>query len=760
MDTDQITSAPPQERGAGGKLTRHPPRKPPSTPYSRPPDTTRRRRWISKLVDPAYRLIAVGANRILPSFFSTSTPATALPGPSSATEEEDQGKWQTGEQGHREDGRKSYLHLQASKSTGVASDGDISGKLKSSSDIDLHRQDGNEEPSEKNRLSDIEKLLNGNKFSRDEFNHLVGVLNSRAIDLHNVEKGKQNIQLASREDHKELALTQGLPKVSNEPRHEKLNGVIWGNSTPLRPSKVQDEIGASPIEIARAYMDSRASEAGPSSKSIIQTIDSRVLHGDEAAIKPYDPSPSMKSLTGWPGAMLQEAYVTPQSQRSRYGLHNFPRTPYSRTLLSKSKSKLTQQMQGDFNHFSSTPLRQSETTTLLSKSRLTQMQGDYNHISSTPFRQSETTLYLKDKSKVDASDGGFGSVGPIRRNRHRLGAHSTLRRPAYSSLHGPSQSDFNDGFTPAVKRSSDPDGSSSIHKPLGFEVGSPTVPMHTSLMAKKILEHIDRKVPTPKEKSAELKLATERKNPQSITLSNDHNGSLKLKDVSPYKYDDLDGKKSIPTSEGQGNFHVGIPPKESADKSVDVTKKGTLASDINTHSSIPRLGNDATNTQNFSGSQFFLMKSTEQDVLKTLSSGGGSPLVVNQEKKPLPNSSASKPVLPPISVKKPDSKWTFSSDNGSGFTFPVSASSSVFSEPPTPSIMPLFSTGDQHQSKERSTKPSYSFGLKKSSPALVFSFPSTSNAAVHNDAGEIKFNFGSNDKERLSFSFGKNAVSC
>lgn len=102
----------------------------------------------------------------------------------------------------------------------------------------------------------------------------------------------------------------------------------------------QDEIGASPIEIARAYMDSRALEAGPSSKNMIHTIESTMLHGDEAAIKPYDPSPSKKSSTCWPGAVVQDAYITPQSQRNRYGLHNFPRTPYSRTLLTKSKSKV------------------------------------------------------------------------------------------------------------------------------------------------------------------------------------------------------------------------------------------------------------------------------------------------------------------------------------------------------------------------------------------------------------------------------------
>lgn len=90
-------------------------------------------------------------------------------------------------------------------------------------------------------------------------------------------------------------------------------------------------------------MGSRASEAGPSSKNMIQTVESTVLHGDEAAIKPYDPSPSKKSSTCWPGAMASGAYATlqtAQSQGRRYGLHNLPRTPYSRTPLTNSKSKV------------------------------------------------------------------------------------------------------------------------------------------------------------------------------------------------------------------------------------------------------------------------------------------------------------------------------------------------------------------------------------------------------------------------------------
>lgn len=86
-------------------------------------------------------------------------------------------------------------------------------------------------------------------------------------------------------------------------------------------------------------MDSRVLEAGPSSRGMVHTVESSALRGNEAAIKSYALSPSPKSSACWPGAVVQDSYVTPQSQ-SRYGLYNFPRTPYSRTILSKSKSRV------------------------------------------------------------------------------------------------------------------------------------------------------------------------------------------------------------------------------------------------------------------------------------------------------------------------------------------------------------------------------------------------------------------------------------
>lgn len=96
-----------------------------------------------------------------------------------------------------------------------------------------------------------------------------------------------------------------------------------------------DKVGASPVEIARAYMGSRTSEVDISSKRKMSKDERSFLHGTEFAKHPL-------TSACWPGAVLQDynGYSTPQSQKGRLGPRNFPRTPYSRSIFSKSKSKV------------------------------------------------------------------------------------------------------------------------------------------------------------------------------------------------------------------------------------------------------------------------------------------------------------------------------------------------------------------------------------------------------------------------------------
>lgn len=66
--------------GGGGKFRKRPFRRPQPTPYDRPPVAIRNPRngWLSKVVDPASRLITASANRLFNSVFRKRLPPPAL----------------------------------------------------------------------------------------------------------------------------------------------------------------------------------------------------------------------------------------------------------------------------------------------------------------------------------------------------------------------------------------------------------------------------------------------------------------------------------------------------------------------------------------------------------------------------------------------------------------------------------------------------------------------------------------------------------
>lgn len=86
-------------------------------------------------------------------------------------------------------------------------------------------------------------------------------------------------------------------------------------------------------------MRTRVSEVGTASRGIISD-EEKSLQQSGGFASPLMPSHSPKSSVCWPGSMVQDqhGYSTPQS--SRYGLHHFQRTPYSRTMYSKSKPEV------------------------------------------------------------------------------------------------------------------------------------------------------------------------------------------------------------------------------------------------------------------------------------------------------------------------------------------------------------------------------------------------------------------------------------
>ncbi|KAI4376673.1 hypothetical protein MLD38_014410 [Melastoma candidum] len=125
-----------------------------------------------------------------------------------------------------------------------------------------------------------------------------------------------------------------------------------------------------------------------------------------------------------------------------------------------------------------------------------------------------------------------------------------------------------------------------------------------------------------------------------------------------------------------------------------------------------------------------------------------------------PAISSHKAALRSISVQR--STFVFSSDNGTGFTFPVPAYQAAFPEPPTRSII-LASSSDSLPPPLGvvSPTPSYAFGTKRTSTPLVFSFPSTSSSSMNVSSSDLNFTFGSPSKKRISFSSSrKNLVCC
>ncbi|KAK2966216.1 hypothetical protein RJ640_010033 [Escallonia rubra] len=755
------------KRGAGGKFAKPPARKPPATPYDRPLVSQsaggRDGGWLSKLVDPARRLISSGATRMLPSIFSRSPSTPELNGMQCQFRDLLSGGlvtlylfWIVWKERNRafEDAEcvlvwdkavvclllSALARLGTSISCGEAGPSKVEDKSKSNTESDkLEREDGIQNLCDDSELSKIEHLVKGKKFSRDEISRLTEILNSR-VENHSAFEGEK----------KRPSLITGVA-----------SGPLSANESPrtlAEKKQMRDEIPASPVDIARAYMESRTSETGLGSYSTVLNGERTLRRSDEFASKPFFPPPSPRSSTCWPGAMLedQRTYMTPQSQRGRYGLHSFPQTPYSRTLLSKSKTKLTQSK------------ADSESLNILS----------------TPFQQSRTPIFGQVKSRSDV-DGGYRSVGPIRRLRNKFASEASPRGSSslYTVQYSPSEvdkSNVSKSFLPTRENNLElggVDGTSNCqsvdHTAHSTEEGIPNQNTPSSQAVRRILEHLDRHKPTPKEKAAELKLATEwKKNPPSEYTDVTQKASTSLGSTGGFDMHKTRDSADQCSAEGNSNFKVKCLD---GDVGNAVFKASTNSGDASiTRDAIARpFGfkniNDSQE-RNIDENAFMGTNNGQKDtsllwpfhnqvngqsVTTTVPVASGSKI----SKKTPSQSSGTRPTLQSIAISKPDPRSLVYSDNGLGFSFPISASASALAEPPTPSIMPSFMTSGLAQAKEGPAVPSFSFGTKKTTPPLVFSFPSTSGASTRDEVADLKFDFGSDKKNRVSFrSVGKDAI--
>ncbi|KAL8128566.1 hypothetical protein V2J09_017721 [Rumex salicifolius] len=504
-------------------------------------------------------------------------------------------------------------------------------------------------------LSNIEQLIKGETFCREEIDHLMGILQSRIVDP----EGRGLTSSANTaEKAAKVEIPHGNLKSENEENQENLEEDRLANRTPLQQPKEQ--------------------------------------HG----------------------------YLTPYSQRGRSGFSNHPRTPYTRTIYSRSKSKLTP-LDGDNRNLS---------------------------FSSTTPIQKKTPLY--GESRVRAPENVQGSVGPIRRLRHKF-VSETPRRGSPSQWSSqkvsPQPKDsFPGDYSLAIKPIEPMAIGISFQSPEQaglYEAGTSLVHPQTSKLARQILEQISR-TPTAKEKSDELKLVIAKKNCPISDVSATANNAATTSYVGGFEPDKVKDSpffkvtfSNLPT----GGINGIDCDSTSASKTIQKSSLSAL--------------NNMPSTTNLVSTQ-----AMEIPRLRGLVAPINLPRARSQAGENAPTPSGTKPVLPPIFVEKSNQRVRFASENCSsgGFTFPVAAGSGLSSEPPTPSMLPFSSSPPTLNHPRGDAKPlTYAFGDNRSAPALVFSFPLTvtSNASALDDAPVFKI--GSEGRSRLSFStIGKDAVCC
>ncbi|XP_065864420.1 uncharacterized protein [Euphorbia lathyris] len=405
------------------------------------------------------------------------------------------------------------------------------------------------------------------------------------------------------------------------------------------------------------------------------------------------PSQALRSTPRWPGALVpgalvqdQHGYMIPKTQRKRFGFHNFPRTPYSRTNHSTTKFRLIQ-LQG--NH------------------------GTHPSIMTNPFEQTTTPL-KQVHSKTNALNAYQRYVGPIRRLRHKFNVETPARRSV--NITGAKRGYWcnSEGLFSAPKQNVENGGiDSQCTKPQNTELFTVGVPAQSSRVARKIIEHLNRNPPTHIDKSAmlrriawswkkqqqepgnkvnavatasDMKVATalihgDYAGPsQDLTKTQNAQHKGASEDVLKVQWDASAASAELPLASSWKKQQ-----QESGNKVNAVATASASASDIKVATALTH-GNYAWPSQDLTKTQKAQHKGTNEDVLKVPSDASAS------EQKIPPRTSSAKPMLPNIAI-----------DNSMGFSFPVIAPSS---DPPTPTFKSTFSVVGQ---SEGSSVPSCSF---------------------------------------------------
>ncbi|KAJ0103323.1 hypothetical protein Patl1_05829 [Pistacia atlantica] len=267
--------------GAGGKFRKRPFRRTTqSTPYDRPPASAALRNpanvninnnngWLSKLVDPAHRLIVSSAHRLFGSVFRKRL--TPPPPPPSTTPEPGLSVYRV--------------------------------KIRFQQEIMKHRK------------------CTRSQSLQSEIDRLTALLRSRTTDkpLDNEQNRSEVIP------SNQQAFHENKEPVLNTPLKE--NGIVsQHNLTPV----VVDEDVASPAELAKAYMGTRPSKVSLSMLGVrSQALKEESTVLNNRVLPSAAPIMSLVPRSSGHVGVTENGFLTPRS-RGRSAIYNMARTPYSR----------------------------------------------------------------------------------------------------------------------------------------------------------------------------------------------------------------------------------------------------------------------------------------------------------------------------------------------------------------------------------------------------------------------------------------------
>lgn len=183
-------------------------------------------------------------------------------------------------------------------------------------------------------------------------------------------------------------------------------------------------------------------------------------------------------------------------------------------------------------------------------------------------------------------DYGYGSAGPIRRIRNRFGSESHLRgsiflnssKPTHSPIEKPTASKT---FLPSIGKNMEI-GESSGTSMSDIKGACTSGHVFTSeATTRMIIDHLNRNKPTPKEKAAELKLATEWNKSPGAEVSNarPNESALLLTNSQVNKMTDLVSPESLKVRDSDKDNHP-LKSKERSTSVAEVAKDASALTSI------------------------------------------------------------------------------------------------------------------------------------------------------------------------------------